>query len=179
MIGLELLSLQNNSISVLKENTFAGAPNLYGLFLTNNKIEVIENDALDLPFLLQLFLANNMLRTLADNTFLGTPYVIHLFLEGNFLSQIGQSLYHLQNLDILRLGDNPIEDIYLLAFARMPALRQLQLKATGFHFRENVLSTPANVNSSVGLLDLSRNNLTNSDVLKQLEKIGFGNLSHL
>lgn len=147
--------------------------------LTNNKIAVIEDRALDIPSLYQLFLKNNLIRTLADNVFSGVPNLVNLFLEGNGLTHIGQSLYHLKKLDYLALAHNPIEDIDLSALAKMPELLQLTLKDTGLQLRDHVATTPAAVNSSVTRLELTANEITNSDVLKQLENLGFVNLFYL
>lgn len=176
---LESLFLYNNSLSILKRNTFAGASNLEGLNIESNQIETIEDGAFNLPNLKYLFLSHNLIRTLADNVFAGATSLYGVTIIENRLLHIGQSFYGCNKLHTLILDHNRIDDIDLLSFAKMPALRQLSVENTGFRFNGNVPVPTDTVNSTLVNLDLSRNELSNTDILRRLRNLGFGNVINL
>lgn len=176
---LNFVFLRANRLTTLKRNTFVGAPNLIGLNLENNQIETIEDGTFDLPKLRSLFLSTNLIRAFSDNVFSGAPNLFALSVTANGLFHIGQSLYKLNNLNAVVLDHNRIDDIDLVPFAKMPALMQLSLKNSGLSFRKNDRNDSTTVNSPVTYLDLSQNNLTSNDVLKQLKSMGYVNLEEL
>lgn len=166
--NLQYIYLNDNLLTILSPNTFAGAENLLGLSLENNKIETIEEGALNLAKLKSIFLSNNRIRRLSDNIFAGAPNLFGITISANQLETIGQSLYHLRRLNALILDQNRIEDIDLNALARLPELLQISLRESGFKFGKSIERAPTR-SSKVTFLDISKNKLSDSDVLQRLD----------
>lgn len=178
---LQQLDLSYNRLGLLKQFTFAGLPNLKVLDLSHNKIKLIEDGALSLPKLTILNFNTNDVKLLPDNLFgvtlLQSPPLSYVDFGENKLAHIGQSIYTLQELNLLNLTSNKkIDDINLPALAQLPKLETLLLSNSGFQFPTefSVLSpdlTTATVpvsNSPLKKLYLAKNKLVNPDILKQL-----------
>lgn len=176
---LVYLGLANNSLSILKQNTFAGAVGLITINLNDNRIETIENGAFDLPKLRNLHLSGNLIQTIPENVFAGAHSLTTIHMSRNSLIHIGHSFEKCPKLAYLDLNYNQINDIDLQSFANLPDLRVLLLKNAGFRFQENVTVEAGSVDSKLSLLDLSGNELANSDVLERLKNFGFVHLHNL
>lgn len=166
---LESLYLDHNYLIRISRNTFAGAESVKAIHLAYNHIETIEDGALNLPLLKEIWLGDNRMRMLSDHIFTGAPSLQSLSLVINDLSRIGQSVYNLTNLEEIYLVRNHIEDIDLPAFAKLPKLLKLSLDNSGFKLSSIDQVQWPNVNPSVVHLDISNNNLTESDVLFRLK----------
>lgn len=177
---LVYLGLANNSLSVLTQNTFAGAVGLITINLNDNRIKAIENGAFDhLQKLRNLHLSGNLIQTIPENVFAGAHSLATIQMSRNSLTHIGHSFEKCAKLAYLDLNYNQINDIDLQSFANLPDLRVLLLKNAGLHFQENVMVEAGTVDSKLSLLDLSGNELTNSDVLERLKNFGFVHLHNL
>lgn len=166
---LESLYLDHNYLITISRNTFAGAGSVKSINLAYNHVETIEDGALNLPLLKEILLGDNRLRILSDHVFAGAPSLQSVSLVINDLSRIGQSVYNLMNLEVLYLVRNHIEDIDLPAFAKLPKLFTLSLDNSGFSFNTIEQAQWPDVVSSIIHLDISNNNLTESDVLFRLK----------
>lgn len=175
---LNTIYLQRNNLTTLKRNTFAGAVYLESINLIRNRIATIEDGTFDLPHLKYLYLTRNSIHSLPDNLFVGAPKLVYISVNMNPLTQIGQSFYKSKSLALISLNGDQVEDIDLVSFGKMPSLKILWMKNTGFKFN-NISETLASVNSSITQLDLSQNGLSNTDVLSRLERLGYVNLDFL
>ena len=74
-----ILELQNNAISVIKDNTFNNLSSLYELRLNNNNISVIENNAFNnLPSLQYIRMDNNSIAFVSEYAFENLPNLTSL-----------------------------------------------------------------------------------------------------
>lgn len=171
LINLQSLGLKNNHLKILKRNTFAGMGNEFNtLDVGNNLIETIEAGALNLRGLRYLNLAHNRLRSLADNIFAASPNLTVISLAANNLTHIGQSFQRCANLAELFLEQNQIQDIDLQALAGLTELVRLSMRESGFQLTEASPRKGSSVNSSnLIYLDISKNNLTDVDILSRLD----------
>lgn len=165
---LRLIELTCNSLTTLKRNVFSGLDTLVELILDNNKIELIEAEALKLSKLKKLSLTNNRVQTLADNVFSQAPNLEWIDLSENGLRTIGQSLYNLVKLDRIYLDDNVIEDINLDSLGRLPSLTIIGLSNSGFKV-SNIDPSLTVLYNSVAKLDISKNQITAADILSRLK----------
>lgn len=171
-IQLTFIKLNSNGITELRQNTFAGLPNLEQLEIYFNQISHIEDGALNFPKLRILKLEGNELKTLSGTVFNQLPSLIMIDLSDNGLEQIGRSLYSLQKVEAIWLIDNKIQDIDLKEFAKLPALETLSLRESGFDW-----STQADisddyvksVNSSLTELELGNKNVTDLRILNKIK----------
>lgn len=162
---LVFIYLEKNHLTTLKRLTFAGAPNLKSLRLLDNEIESIEDGALNLPELTAIFLGSNKIKTLSDDIFSGTPKLQAIELRLNNIDRIGRAFDNLKQLVVLDLNSNKIADLNLQKLGELPELFQLLLNDTGFKFDENPISFTA---TKLQSLDLSGNQLNNTDILERL-----------
>lgn len=165
--ALEYLWLDQNRLTEISRNTFAGLSKLLKLALQENRIHTIEDGAFtDLEKLYQLNLSQNRLKTLTDHTFDGLVSIELLFLKYNQINRIGRSLYPLTTSESILLSNNPIEDIDLIEFAKMPKLRILHLQKTGLRLENFTASSEFSTSSKVRHLDLSYNNIRSVEFLR-------------
>lgn len=162
------IELSNNSLTTIKRNVFSGLNSLTELTLDDNQIELIEDEALNLPKLKKLILNNNRIQTLSDTVFKHLPRLEWIILDRNGLRSIGRSLYELKNLERLDLDDNIIEDIDLDSLGRLPALTSIRLSNSGFRI-ENIDPELDVQYASVTHLDISKNRITATDILRRLK----------
>lgn len=179
--NLKELDLSHNKIGLLKVFTLSNLLNLETLNLSNNKIKLLEPGALALPKLKSLNFNSNDVKLLPENLFGLTastlPPLTYVDFGENKLSHIGNSLYGLQELNLLNLTANKkIDDINLAALAQLPKLETLLLSSSGFQFpliyteaTPDTLAAPVPASASpLKKLYLAKNKLVNPDVLKQL-----------
>jgi len=197
---LVTLSLHSNSLTVLKRNTFAGAPNIKELMLKYNQIESIEDGALDLPELNDIVLSynriesigegtlnlpkleyilltHNRIKSLADNVFSGMPHLKLIGIDGNGLHHIGKAFQNCNELIFLSLNENPIDDLDFNAITKLPALLRLLLKDTGLRLGVADAHEQHDKESQIFELDIANNGLASTDVLARLQR--FKNLMTL
>lgn len=169
LIRLTDMNLADNQLTIIRQRTFVGLLSLAYLDLSDNRIETIEDGALKLPSLIYLELSRNKLKRLSDDIFQHSPAVEVLKLKGNELEHIGQSLQKTQNLTLLSLDNNRINDLDLVAFAKLPHLNELSLENSGFSFANTTLEDCEVTNSKLGFLNLGDNNLSDPTELLQLK----------
>lgn len=126
--------LNKNELTEIRRRTFDGLAGIANLLVGDNKIESIENDALDLLLLETLDLDKNKLKRLSDVAFDRLPKLSVLSLEQNELEYIGASLYDLENIHNISLSENRIQDIDLNAFSKLKNSSELYLYRSGFTF---------------------------------------------
>lgn len=123
----------------------------------------IEDDALDLPELVELYLGQNRIKSLTDIVFDGVPKIAKLRLHRNQLERIGRSLYGLYEATSIELALNDIQDIDLAAFAKMP-----RLDNSGFTFETTPIEDGQQWNSTLETLFINRNRLTDPTDLNKI-----------
>lgn len=169
--------LAGNQLTTIRRQLFAGLPLLKYLNLGNNKIESIQDGALELPALKLLNLAHNKLTRLSDTVFGGLPKVESINLDFNYLEYIGHAFNGLQNVAEITLDWNDIQDIDLVAFAKLPSLKQLILTQSGFTFATTQVEENQRWNSPLIKLNIGGNYLSNAAELNKLRI--FPNLTFL
>lgn len=169
MENLRNLILSYNHIKSLRRSTFAGATNLVLLDLEHNEIENVEDGAFGFNSLKTLFLGHNKLKRLSDNIFTGAPNLLAIDLRSNGITHIGHAFVQLKELASLILDNNDISDLKFDDFVRLPKILQLYLSSTGLKLTEIPSShTQKNRQKTLKILDLSGNQLKNSNILKYL-----------
>lgn len=171
---LKTLKLIYNELTEIRGGTFDGLPAMEYLWLSSNKIETIENDALNLPSLTLLNLDSNRLKRISDVVFNRLPKLSMLSLEQNELEHIGRSLYRLKKIDNINLYDNRIQDIDLNEFSKLPLLRKLEMGRSGFTFATTKIEVREIYNNTeLHYLYISNNDLSDARELSKLRIFPF------
>lgn len=173
------LNLEQNNLTRLQENIFSGLTNLLELFLNDNQIETIEDGALYLEKLEEVYLQGNHFKTLSPDLVTGTPALLSIVLSRNQLTSIGETFSKSPRLFFLDLNDNQIQTIDWVEIASIRSLRILSLQNNTLkmeplapeieddaHYQKKLAN--AMERSQLQYLSLSDNKLYRSDVLKQL-----------
>ncbi len=88
---LQILSLENNPLTTIQPNAFAGLTNLDVLFLENNQLTIIPTNAFaGLTNLDYLYLDHNQLTTISTNAFAGLTKLKYLYIGNNRLTAQAQ-----------------------------------------------------------------------------------------
>lgn len=156
------VNFSGNQLTTISSRTFAGLPSLNYLDLTNNRIEIIQEGALDLRELKQLNLAHNKLTRLTEAIFDRLPKLESIILDFNNLEYIGNALSGLANVADISLDRNDIQDIDLAAFAKLPSLKKLILTQSGFTFAATKLEEQKYRKSPLIKLNVGGNYLNNA-----------------
>lgn len=106
---LECLLLNQNDLTEIRKNAFAGADRLDTIFLNGNKIETIESGALDLPLLEEFHACANALKTIPSDLFSLATNLKLISLASNQFTEISFDLP--SKLVYLDLGSNPLKQI--------------------------------------------------------------------
>lgn len=163
------VSLAGNQLTAIRRQYFAGLPALNRLDVSYNKIELIEDGALDAPTLKQLNLAHNKLVRLSDATFDHVPALESIVLDFNNLEFVGQAFDTMANIAEISMNLNDIQDINLVAFAKLPSLRKLILTQSGFTFAKTQVETVGGEwRSPLSKLNIGGNYLSNAADLSKL-----------
>lgn len=167
---LQVLILYHNKLTILRANTFTGAPNIQSLDLACNDIVTIEDGALNLPMLKEILISENKLKSLSDTVFDGVPNLQNVDLQKNQLERIGHAFTNLKSLHQLQLSENRrLGDLNVLYFSKFPELISLSLDATGIQSLGVGASDAASTAPSpLNTLSLSQNQLSQHDFLRIL-----------
>lgn len=127
---IETISLRHNEIEYIREGVFNYIL-VTKLYLSNNSISYIENDAFDnMPNLALLQLDNNKLKYWSTEWFKGSPNVEHLSLDTNLLTKLPANAFEkVKNCysTSIRLSNNKISFIHPSAFEKLTLLYSLWL----------------------------------------------------
>lgn len=108
--SLTTLSLSNNSLTFLGNNSIGNLKNLVALFVDSNKIQSLDLDLSDFKYFRALSLSNNKLRTLKGIKSL--PIELNLLdLSENLITTIPDTLCRLTKIRHLSLNDNNIKKV--------------------------------------------------------------------
>jgi len=159
--NLRQLFLQNNKIQALEENAFNGNsfPNLAQLQLKDNLIKTIGKNAFKgLKSLEILYLTNNYITDVHKEAFTGTESIAHIYLESNELSRI-PSLGQLKGLVDIFMSANHITDAtFPDDYMELSKLQRIGLSNNKIQTLTNK-TFRALQNASVTKLELSRNKI--------------------
>lgn len=167
---LRSILLNNNSLLTLTRDAFNGAANIQILDIMDNQIESIEDGAFNIPQLINLYLSRNRLRSLSDGIFISASGLSTVWLGENRITHIGEAFYNCQKVKAIVLDDNRIDDIDLIRLASIPGLLTLSLKSSGFRLPATSAEWPAKTSSLIKL-DISKNGLSDPDLLIRLQKL--------
>lgn len=182
---LKHLHLFRNRLTYLDAFVFRDMDTLTVLTVNHNKIERIDDDALNFPNLIEIDLSYNKLRTLSNMTFNRCIKLQKVQLKSNELHSIGQSLYRLQHLHHINLDKNRINDIRIEMFASLKHLEYLSLQSNGRQTFDAFIDIDVDGSmkntrkSSIRELYLAGNGLKNPHILRYLRCIGLTQLEKL
>ncbi|XP_030278617.1 biglycan b [Sparus aurata] len=105
----KFLDLQNNRITELKENDFAGLTNLYGLSLRNNHISKVHPRAfVPLKHMQKLYFSKNFLTTIPKNL---PASLVEMRIHENRIKKVAAGAFSgLSNMNCIEMGANPIQN---------------------------------------------------------------------
>lgn len=168
LISLQKLHLYRNQLTALRRQMFIDLIALEQIDLKENAIESIDEKTFDLPKLETIFMSENRLKTLPANLF--GPNVETFDVRDNQITHLGDAFVNSSQLLLIMLNHNPLEDLNLLQIAQMPNLHGLSLCGTGLTIDTlESLSTLPDIQFDVKFLDVSENNLSNSNILSMLK----------
>jgi Leucine-rich repeat (LRR) protein len=132
MIQLSNLSLANNEIDSMENNSFLTEPfesHLIELYLSNNKLSKIHRELFNgLSKLEILCLANNLITEIGVDTFEKIPKLKQLHLHSNNIKVIHNEMFlDKLDLEVLYLYQNNIESIEIIPFNSLYSLKKLHL----------------------------------------------------
>uniref|UniRef100_A0A8C4WVB7 Decorin n=1 Tax=Eptatretus burgeri TaxID=7764 RepID=A0A8C4WVB7_EPTBU len=157
--NLEILDLQDNKITEIKDDDLSNLVDLEVLILRNNKISVIQRNALaPLVKLQRLYLSRNALTTIPPNI---PTTIMELRLHDNSIKKIPKNAFKgLDQLICAVLGNNPLAGDAIAdgAFSDMSKLAFLRIAET------NITSIPTGLPKSLKELHLD------SNMIKQVKK---------
>ncbi|KAF7208216.1 leucine-rich repeats and immunoglobulin-like domains protein 1 [Nothobranchius furzeri] len=179
LVSLETLDLSNNDITELRGHCFPAGLRIRDLYLSNNKIRMLDVGALDhLASTLQILrLSRNRISQIPIRAF-QLPRLTQLELSRNRIHQIeGLTFQGLSSLEVLKLQRNSISKLTDGAFWDLSKMKVLHLEYNNL--------TEVNSGSLYGLsslmqLFLSNNSIShiNPDGWKFCQKLKELNLSH-
>lgn len=183
LVNLRKLLINNNNLTALARTVFSAMVELEQINLEHNAIESIEADTFDLPKLETIFMSDNRLKSLPDNLFGHRVQTIDL--RDNRITHTGNAFANVSQLLVLLLNHNPLDDLNLIQFtlSQMPELHGLSIADTGLtvdtlnSLRKRPTDGDDTIKFNVKFLDVSHNNLSNSDILSLLKP--FDALWHL
>ncbi|XP_078683648.1 uncharacterized protein LOC144917446 isoform X1 [Branchiostoma floridae x Branchiostoma belcheri] len=178
---LETITLSNNYITNIHNDTFTRLPVLNYLDISNNKISVLESGAfVEFDALQYLHLANNFIH---EMTLAGLSSLIELDLGDNLLGSFPTMMADAgKQLQTLTLSNNPIEeDLHAGQFSALRRLSTLNLNNITSVRRAGTLDPKALCGSdALDKISLSHNNISTLpiDVFACTSTLSFLYLSH-
>lgn len=168
---LSHLHCSRNGLRIIRNGTFGGAPKLRRIELGHNQIETIETNALQLPHLELIDLGHNNLKALTADMFNIAPVLKTLILNDNELSQMNEFVAKLsgRKLCTLVLANNPADVIDFALTFNLPKLENLNVRNTTSDIRFEKPNATKTINDVLEAIDLSNNNLSNSDIISKLK----------
>ncbi|KAG2455899.1 biglycan b [Polypterus senegalus] len=168
-----LLDLQNNRITELKDNDFAGLHSLYALVLVNNKISKVHSKAFSPMHKLQkLYFSKNMLTEIPKNL---PPSLVELRIHDNQIKKVHKGAFSgMGTMNCIEMGGNPLENSGFAPGAfdglKLSYLRISEAKLTG---------VPKDLPSSLTELHLDHNQIQAIELedlirYKNLNRLGLG-----
>ncbi|XP_063405725.1 leucine-rich repeat-containing protein 15-like [Mytilus trossulus] len=120
-------ALNDNSITSLEPNTFAGLTSLKSLYLSSNSITSIEPGTFsEIKSLEYLYMGDNSITSIDSNAFYGLTSLRYLSLQDNNINSIEPNTFSgLTSLEDLDLSDNSITSIEENVFLRLTFLQNL------------------------------------------------------
>ncbi|XP_072021786.1 uncharacterized protein [Amphiura filiformis] len=130
LLSLRYLYLADNQISVINNDAFYGLSQLESLYLQNNVnyLHIIGAPFEQTPSLVQLDLSNNRIHDLSSTTFNGLWNLQTLDLSHNLIQTMPGGIFnHLQHLRLLDLSENFMKIIPSHAIASLHSLRTFDM----------------------------------------------------
>ncbi|KFD65876.1 hypothetical protein M514_07039 [Trichuris suis] len=122
-LSVKTLRFQHNQFSVLRKDEFVSFPNVVSLWLDENQIEHIDQEAFRLPNLRNLYLRANRITFVSETVFRFLPKLERLDLSNNFIFALrSRNFFYCVNLKYLDLSGNEIYDVDEKAFAPLTNL---------------------------------------------------------
>lgn len=165
------LDMSNNRIEKLTRNTLAGAPKLATVTFSANRIHTIEDGAFNLPQLKSLLLDKNNIKTLPINILIGCPLLTDLALNKNAFSEIPAALHQQINIDLLVMDTNPLENAHIRDIFKISTLETVSLEDTGINITMTDADLTTPITTNIDFLDLSKNGIRDTNVLKHLKML--------
>lgn len=151
------LILDSNKITFIVGGTFSQLDTLVNLYLQNNEIVAVENEAFP-SNIITLYMYNNKFKFKHENQFTNLSRLTNLHLGSNLIDVVPNTSFHgLSSLQFLYLGNNQICRILKVMFKDLTSLTILDLSNNDIAFIEDgALSVVRTFN----YLSLSNNQLT-------------------
>lgn len=166
------ISLNSNYVTIIGRYTFAGSPNLQQIDLSNNDVYNIEQGAFDLPRLKSVSLGGNHLKTLPNGLFDQAPLLATFDINDNNFHTVPEAFFGDNAIDNLDMSWNPLDEVRLKDWAKMPKLQTLLLHQTGIVWPSFTDQWEIPSESTATEIDLSYNKVANPDILKLLSVFG-------
>lgn len=169
--NLKWLSLNNNRLKRIQNNTFESLTSLEYLYISNNKIKLIDAAAFKkLPNLYILILINNDLQTLESNTFRDLNSLSRLEISNTKISNIPNECFSgSRNLNTINASYSEIMNLNYNAFRTTDYIEILD-------FSHNFLTNfDINITHIINIKEIYLNN----NNIKNISYYTFLNLSHL
>uniref|UniRef100_A0A5S6QTS3 Ig-like domain-containing protein n=1 Tax=Trichuris muris TaxID=70415 RepID=A0A5S6QTS3_TRIMR len=196
-LSVKTLRFQHNRFSVLRKDEFISFPNVVSLWLDENQIEHIDQEAFRLLNLRSLYLRSNRITFVSEAVFRFMPSLERLDLSNNFIFALrSRNFFYCIGLKHLDLSGNDIYDIDEKAFAPLSNLVDLNLADNaltrlptealkGFKWRKLIFdgnplsSLPVDIFNNVQVQSLSMNRLTDLAVVPKEAFRGIKKVRHL
>lgn len=164
MKNLRTLDATKNKLTFLRRDNFRNSRNLWLLYLNENSISEIDEDAFDdLPHLFTLELSSNNLTHISNKLFSRVTNLCFLILSHNRIASIASNTFdYLSHLYRLDLSFNLIETLDVFTFASLTDLRFLDMAHNKLSTIK--LQTFSTLNNSIEL-NLSSNALETFDFM--------------
>ena len=177
---MKRLSLKNNTITKIYQNTFANLTALQILLLQNNEIQEIEQNSFITNInLMMINLGLNKLQTLDENLFqkmTNLQKVVLHYNEINYLEK--KTFWNQHNLEILYLNNNKLTTLHENMFTNLKSLNILLLSGNSiYNIHADLLANTQQLNS----LAIANNPIEDFDasIFRNLQRLAVIDLSYL
>lgn len=172
---LEILSLANNELIVLRRRMFTNLIRINNLDLSHNKLDdILPSVFMFIGTLESLYLGSNRLTQISPEAFKGIEDLHNLSLENNLLDNVGDFLYALPVLRSINLADNSIANLTDDAFVGNSKLEEIDLSNNRLtRVPHAILESNSNLKNSLVYLGLRGN------LISMVDSESFGSLAYL